>query len=163
MIKNNNQNKLSIIFEATCWILTFEMISYFMGHITRNNMDWYRLLNKSILTPPAYIFPIMWTILYSILAIVGYFLYIKRDIKEIRHIFYIFLVQMILNWSWTPVFFGLHKLNLAFLILLITILFSSYIMIRSFRHYRLVFYMFLPYLSWILFAGYLNFVICIIN
>jgi tryptophan-rich sensory protein len=163
MIKTNNQNKLNPVFKATCGIITFEIISYCLGLITRNNMDWYNLLNKSILTPKGYVFSIVWTILYAFLAISGYFLYRRKDREEIRKIYYIFILQMLFNWIWTPVFFGLHQLNLALVILVITILLTSYIMIRSFRCYRLVFYMFLPYLCWILFAGYLNFVICIIN
>jgi len=145
------------------WISSFEIISYCMGLITRNNMDWYRLLNKSILTPKGYVFSIIWTILYVLLAISGYLLYKTRDKKEIRHLSYIFLIHMLFNWIWTPVFFGLHKLNLALVILVITILLTSYLVIRSFRYYKLVFYLLLPYFCWILFACYLNFVICIIN
>ena len=150
-------------FQAIFWVITFETISYFMGLITRDNMHWYGLLQKSILTPKGYVFSIIWPILYVLLAISGYLLYQSRDKREIKQLSSIFLIHMLFNWIWTPVFFGLHQLNLALVILVITIILTTYIMIRSFKYCRSVAYLLLPYLCWILFAGYLNFVICIIN
>ena len=150
---------LSVIY----WIASFEIISYSMGLLTRNNMEWYKLLNKSILTPPAYIFPIVWTILYAILAVSGYFIYIKRSSREIKPFFILFLIQMLFNWSWTPVFFGMHKPNVALAILFLTISCTCYMLIRAIHSYRIIFYLLLPYFCWIVFAGYLNLVICISN
>ncbi len=154
---------MNIVFQIIPWIISFEAISYFMGFITRNNMEWYKLLEKSALTPPAYIFTIVWTILYAMLAVVGHFLYVNKSRVEIKPISILFLIQMLYNWIWTPVFFGLHKPEIALVILLLTIFFTFRILIKTVEFYRPQFYLLLPYFGWILFAGYLNQVICILN
>ncbi len=155
----NKFKSLSIIY----WIVSFEVISYFMGLITRNNMEWYKLLEKSSLTPPSYIFPIVWTILYAILAVIGYFLYIERHKVEIKPIALLFFIQMLFNWLWTPLFFGLHEPNIALLFLFSTIFFTGFILTKTINSYKPIFYLLLPYFCWIIFAGYLNLVICILN
>lgn len=155
-------NKLKY-FLAIYWVIAFEIISYGMGVITRSNMDWYKLLNKSILTPPGYIFSTIWIILYAVLAGSAYLLHRERKKAKIKQILLLFFLQMLFNWSWTPIFFGLHKINIALWILILTISLTSYILIQSVSYCRVVFYLLLPYLCWLLFACYLNLMICILN
>jgi len=155
-------NKLKY-FLAIYWVIAFEIISYGMGLITSSNMDWYKLLNKSIITPPDYIFPTVWTILYAVLAWSAYLLYREREKAKIKQILFLFFLQMLFNWSWTPIFFGLHKINIALGILILTISLTSYILIQSVSYCRIVFYLLLPYFCWLLFACYLNLMICILN
>lgn len=161
-MSNNMNNKLKY-FLAIYWVVAFEIISYGMGLITRSNMDWYKLLNKSIITPPDYIFPTVWTILYAVLAGSAYLLYREREKAKIKQILFLFFLQMLFNWSWTPIFFGLHKINIALGILILTISLTSYILIQSVSYCRIVFYLLLPYFCWLLFACYLNLMICILN
>lgn len=161
-MSNNLNNKLKYL-PAIYWVIAFEIISYGTGLITRNNMDWYKLLNKSIITPPDYIFPTVWTILYSILAGSAYLLYREREKAKITQILLLFFLQMLFNWSWAPIFFSLHKINIALGILILTISLTSYILIQSINYYRIVFYLLLPYFCWLLFACYLNLMIYILN
>lgn len=51
------------------WIFAFQLISYGIGLVTRSNMDWYQALEKTPVNPPDLAFPIVWTILYVLLAI----------------------------------------------------------------------------------------------
>lgn len=82
-MSNNMHNKLKY-FLAIYWVIAFEIISYGMGLITRSNMDWYKLLNKSIITPPDYIFQTVWIILYAVLAWSAYLLYRERKKVKIK-------------------------------------------------------------------------------
>lgn len=158
-MSKNKINFLSLI----VWIVSFELVSYYMGLISRGNRGWYGLLEKSILTPPGYVFSIVWPLLYISLAVTGYFLYQKISISKIKQIFFLFILQMIFNWSWSLVFFGLQEAKIAFGILLIIFILTSYILIKSFDFYRIIFYLLLPYFFWMIFAGYLNLIICILN
>ena len=155
-------NKLKY-FPAIYWITTFEIISYGMGLITRSNMDWYKLLDKSIITPPGYIFSIVWTILYAFLGWCAYLLYSKRKNKKIKQMLFLFLLQILFNWSWIPIFFGLHNVNMAFGILILTISLTLCILIKSFSYWQAVASVLIPYFCWLLFACYLNLMICILN
>jgi benzodiazapine receptor len=150
-------------FAVIYWIIGFEIISYSMGLITRNNMDWYKLLNKSALTPPGYIFSVVWVMLYVTLAISSYLLYQKKEEAKIRQILFLFLLQMLCNWIWTPIFFGLHQIQIALGILMLTILLTAYIMMQSLKYYRIITYILLPYFLWLLFAAYLNGMVYILN
>jgi len=109
----NITNKKHKYCMALYWILVFEIISYGIGIITKDNIEWYRMLNKPGITPPEIVFPIIWTILYAILGLAGYFLYNEMYRKEIKPILILFLFQMIINWSWTPIFFGTHYYSVA--------------------------------------------------
>ncbi len=65
-------NKTSGI-KLIVWILFFEMIGFFLGLLTQANIySWYEGLHKSILTPPGWVFSVVWLILYALLAIVGF-------------------------------------------------------------------------------------------
>ncbi|MFO8677336.1 TspO/MBR family protein [Legionella pneumophila serogroup 1] len=91
--------------ELIAWIITFEAIGFFLGMLTQANIpSWYEELNKSGLTPPGPVFSIVWSILYALLAIVGWVLWCSRNESEMRSVFYLYSVQMLMNWAWTPLF-----------------------------------------------------------
>ena len=110
------------------WIAFFELISAAIGLSTRFGMyPWYSNLNKSSLTPPGYVFSIVWPLLYCSLAILGYLLYRKRKNSVIDKLFKLYWVQMILNWLWSPIFFNLHLTGIALFILMLIVTINSYI------------------------------------
>lgn len=89
------------------WILMFELIGFSLGLLTRANIpSWYEGLYKSILTPPGWVFSVVWIILYAFLAIVGFILWQNRSKPQIRRALNLYLVQLIMNWVWTPLFFS---------------------------------------------------------
>ena len=93
-----------------------------------NNL-WYQSLNKSALTPPGYVFSVAWTILYILMAI-SVFLYIKGGInKEKTFALWVFGIQLILNLLWSPIFFGLHNVYLAFGIILLLLILVLWVIV----------------------------------
>ena len=113
------------------WIAFFELISAAIGFSTRFGMyPWYLYLNKSSLTPPGYVFSIVWPLLYCSLAILGYLLYRKRKNSGIDKLFKLYWVQMILNWLWSPIFFNLHLTGIALFILMLIVTINSYIILK---------------------------------
>ena len=102
------------------------MISFFIYTLTPliggiivsifSNIASYNIINKPILSPPSYIFPIVWTILYLLL---GYSSYITKDDKKSLKIFYI---NLAINFIWTFIFFNLSNYFQGFILILIMIL-----------------------------------------
>jgi benzodiazapine receptor len=143
------------------WIIIFELISAAIGFSTSLGMyPWYINLKKSSFTPPGYIFSIVWPLLYSSLAILGYRLYKSRINPNIYILFKLYCIQMILNWLWSPIFFNLHLTYIALLILILIVIINGYIILQLSGYNK---YLILPYFLWICFALYLNAVIVIIN
>lgn len=155
-----NKNYLSL----TAWILIIEAIGAIIGSLTKSNIDnWYVMLNRSFLTPPNYYFGIAWTILYLMIAISGWLFWQLTYNHELKHVKKLFIVQMILNWSWTPIFFKYHLLGAAFICIFLIIILVTLIIIKSFKKAFLPSILLFPYLLWLIFASYLNFYIWINN
>lgn len=145
---------------ALLWIVIFQIIGYFLGTITQHDViSWYPTLHKSSLSPPDIVFPIVWFILYGMLAVSGYALWQSRHDPKAKLALVVYGLQMLLNWAWTPLFFYFHWIG-ASLFCLIAIIILTLVTIILTRHvYRLSCVLLIPYFVWLLFAGYLNAVI----
>ncbi|KTD58122.1 tryptophan-rich sensory protein [Legionella sainthelensi] len=146
------------------WILTFELIGFVLGLLTQANIpSWYEGLHKSILTPPGWVFSIVWIILYVFLAIIGFILWQSRCQPQIKMLFNLYLLQLIMNWMWTPLFFQLHWMGFSFLWILIMIGLNAIIILKIKNIERGIALLLIPYFLWIIFASYLNGMIWILN
>ena len=122
-----------------------------------SSSQWYKNLNKSSLTPPSWVFGVVWPLLYTSIGIY----YILMLLNTSCSLFscsplIIFTAQMILNIIWSPIFFRYKKPKIAFIILLAMICLTFYTLYVSFRINKLYTYILIPYMLWISFAGYLN-------
>lgn len=128
------------------------------------DLSWYNTLVKPFFTPPAWLFGPAWTILYILMAISAYLVW-KNGIrkKTVKYALKIFAIQLILNLSWSPVFFGLHNVLLALLIILVL----WYFVLKTIRIFykidKRASYLLWPYLVWVSFATVLNFSVWILN
>jgi tryptophan-rich sensory protein len=133
--------------------------------ITRNNMDVYDMLKTPPLSPPSILLPIVWTVLYVLMGISSAMIYIDReknpDAAKKGLIWY--GVSLVLNFSWSIIFFNLQAAFFALLVLLVLL----YTIIRTILEYRKVnpraAYLQIPYAIWVAFAGYLNAGIWLLN
>ena len=149
---------------ALLWIIVFQFIGYLLGRMTQHDIPfWYLSLHKSILTPPNIVFPIIWSILYVMLAISGYSLWQHRHQSKARLAFVFYVLQVLLNWAWTPIFFYLHWIGTSFLCLMVIIILTLMTNITTRNTYKLSCIMLIPYLIWLIFAGYLTAILWIGN
>ena len=154
-MKNRSQ-----IYSLLLWILAIQFFGYLFGGMTKTDIgSWYYNLEKSSLTPPNFVFGIVWPILYCLIAISGWRIFQGRSSKDNQAIRTYYIIQLLLNWSWTPLFFHLHQTKLALLCIICIIFFTSLIIISAYRKMRLVSLLMLPYLLWLILASYLNYVI----
>jgi len=127
---------------------------------------WYADLNKPFFTPPAFVFAPIWTILYILLAVFYWRLdnLITSENKQyISKLKGLFILQMVLNFMWTPAFFGLNNIILGLLILFALDILVIRMTWLSFKLDKKCFYISLIYLLWLLFATSLNLSTFILN
>ncbi len=106
---------------------------------------------------PRIIFPIVWTILYFMMA-VSYYLVSSKE-KTLG----IYLAQLIFNSLWTVLFFGLKLRLLAFIWLVILFILVIIMLIKYYKLNKTAGYLLIPYSLWLIFAGYLNLSIYLLN
>ncbi|HAT8321100.1 TPA: tryptophan-rich sensory protein [Legionella pneumophila] len=144
--------------------LPLKQLVFFLGMLTQANIpSWYEELNKSGLTPPGPVFSIVWSILYALLAIVAWVLWCSRNESEMRSVFYLYSVQMLMNWAWIPLFFVLHWTGLGFLWILVMAGLTGLLILSLKNKKESIAILLLPYLVWLLFAAYLNGMIWLLN
>ncbi len=119
--------------------------------------NWYNALNKPFLTPPSVVFPIAWTILYTMIALSAFFFLKNGFSKEKILPFSVFVVQLGLNLAWSPVFFGKHDINGAFLIVVLLAVFVLFNIILFYKYSKIAGILLIPYFIWVIFASYLNY------
>ncbi len=129
---------------------------------TGAGMDWYDGLVKPAGTPPNWLFGPVWSTLYLLIGVSGWLIARTKSQHKSR-ILLIFLTQLLLNLSWSFLFFGMNS-TLAGLIniLLLNLLVALYIF-TSQKVVPLAGYLVIPYQLWILYAGYLNLALWYLN
>lgn len=123
---------------------------------------WYFSLTKPYLTPPAWIFAPVWSFLYLTIAFSFVLYFLKKDENKGLGYLY-FLVQMILNLIWTPVFFGTKNILLALIVIILMDVFIILTIKKFYEVKKFAGLILIPYLIWTLFATYLNFGYFILN
>lgn len=109
------------------------------------------------LSPPGFLFPIVWTILYALMGIGAAMVSMENDGKSRSLSLNLFVIQLTMNFLWTPVFFCLRAFGFAFFWLL-GLLGAVVWMTLEFRNTnRLAAALQIPYILWLCFAAYLNF------
>ena len=130
--------------------------------LNRGAMADYAVLNRPPLSPPGWLFPVVWTLLYILMAVsaamVG-----KEDSNRSRDALFVYWAQLFVNFWWSILFFawGLRLIAFFWLILLLTL---AAVMAFWFGKIRpIAGKLNIPYLLWLVFAGVLNISVYILN
>ena len=132
---------------------------FIVGLLTRAD-EKFAALNAPPLAPPAALFPIVWTILYTLMAVSITLVISKGNSDEAAKAYYL---QLIANFIWPFLFFNLGALTLSFIWLLLLIALVIVMIVRFYRVSPLAAYLQIPYLIWLLFAAYLNLGYVVLN
>jgi len=145
------------------FILLSEAIGVVSGLISASGIAAYEAAAKSALTPPAILFPIVWTILYALMGIGAARVWLSPPSQERTRGVAVFFVQLAVNFFWSIIFFNLQAYGFAFLwILVLWILIV--LMILLFRESdRIAAWLQSPYLIWVTFAAYLTYIAWMLN
>ena len=129
--------------------------------LTRDNMETFDLINKPLLAPPGWLFPIVWTILYILMGIASYLVLTSGKPNDTALIVY--GIQLVFNFFWSIIFFNLELYLFAFIWLVLLWLLILKTASLFYQVSKPAGYLMLPYLLWVTFAGYLNFFIYLLN
>lgn len=139
------------------FILLSEAVGGLSGWLTRNTMELYNtIVIQPPLSPPGWVFPIVWGILYALMGISAARIYLSPASRQRSLGLNLFVVQLAVNFFWSPIFFNLRAFGFAFLWLLLLLGLVLW-MIFTFRKVDpLAAKLQIPYLIWLTFAAYLN-------
>ncbi len=127
------------------------------------DLNWLNTLNKPALMPPPIAFGIVWPILYVMIFLSLYF-YLKDGFSKSHSVgVFFFFLQLVLNFAWTPVFFGLHKIGYSLVIIFALLVFVAITILLFFKKSKIAGWLLVPYWLWLCFATYLNYEIIRLN
>src|SRR5574344_265155 len=141
-------------------LIYYILITFLIGSVfaifTKNAGGFYQQLNKPF-ELQSIVFPIVWSIIYLLLGICAY---LVKDNKEAIRSYYI---ELIVNSFWTLLFFGFKLYLVSFIWLLLLIYLVVNMMLKFWKVNKIATYLNISYLLWLIFAGYLNFMIYYLN
>ncbi len=150
-------------------LLAFVVVSELAGIIgsvftVSSVTSWYATLAKPALNPPGWIFGPVWTTLYALMGIAAYLIY-KRGWKYsgVKTALSVFGLQLVLNTLWSIVFFGLQSPGWALVNIGAMWLAIVWTMFLFSKISKPAVWLLVPYILWVSFASYLNFMIWILN
>ena len=120
------------------------------------NYTWYQTLIQPPLTPPGWIFAPVWTVLY-LMMLASLVLYIRKcTSKKKSWGYFLFFTQILLNFTWSPIFFGLKNIVFALVVIILLDIAVLFNIIEFSKISKTSGDLLIPYFIWILFATYLN-------
>lgn len=129
--------------------------------LTQNSMQMFETIQKPPLSPPGWLFPIVWTILYVLMGIASYLVLTSK--KPNHTALTVYGIQLAFNFIWPIIFFNLELYFAAFIWLVLLWLLIVVTIIQFDSISKPAKYLMIPYLLWVTFAGYLNFTIYLVN
>ena len=121
---------------------------------------WFNALAKPSFMPPTWLFAPVWSVLYFLMAVAAWRVY---RVDGVRTAIVLWFVQLVVNAAWTPLFFGLHRVDLALADIAALIVLIVATTAVFFRRDRLAGALMIPYLAWVSFATALTFAIWKLN
>jgi translocator protein len=126
-------------------------------------VSWYPTLVPPPLTPPSWIFAPVWTLLYTLMAVAAWRVYEKRREQNVHSVLSVYAVHLLINASWSFAFFGAENILVALGILVVLVALVFSLMKMFGRIDRIAGWLFVPYLTWVSFALYLNVGFALLN
>ena len=134
------------------------------GLLTRNSMQVFEGLQQPPFAPPGVLFPIVWTILYTLMGIASYLIYTSgKDPEEVSSALTVYGVQLVVNFLWPIVFFRFGWYTFAFFWLILLWVLVIYTILLFYRISKPAAWLMVPYLLWLTYAAYLNLGIVLLN
>lgn len=130
--------------------------------LTHDAMDTYKTLQQPALAPPGWVFPVVWTVLYTMMGLAAYLVWVRDSTGRGGALFW-YGLQLVCNFLWTLIFFNMGRYALSFFWLVGLWILILVTMVSFFREISAAGWLLLPYLLWTAFAGYLNLGVWLLN
>ena len=146
------------------WIVLCEAVGIISGLLSADGMALYNAtVSKPLLTPPAWVFPIVWTILYALMGISAARVSLSPPSNWRTWGLNVFTAQLIVNFFWPLFFFNVQAFGFAFLWLILLWVLVFVTIWLFWKVDRIAAWLMIPYLIWLTFAAYLNAMVWVMN
>ena len=146
------------------WILLSEAVGFLSGLLSREGTQIYAAaITKPPLSPPAILFPIVWTVLYALMGISAARIYLAPQSRDRDRGLNLFIAQLTVNFFWSLIFFNAQAFGFAFLWLLLLWVLVLLMILQFRKTDPLAAFLQIPYLIWLTFAAYLNLGVWLLN
>ena len=164
-IASRSQLRMSFLRYALITVPAILLLGTLSGRASNSGYsnDWFAALEKPAAMPPSLAFPIAWTILYVLLGLALALILHARGARGRPAAIAFFLVQLALNYAWSPIFFGAHQVGAALIVIVAMFVLAAITALLFTRIRRLAGLLMVPYLAWLLFAAFLNWQIGVLN
>ena len=152
------KNKINYFVFISVSVLT----GLFSALLTRNNMNIYDTINTPPLSPPGFLFPIVWTILYILMGVSAARVYTANK-NNWSVSLTVWSIQLAVNFFWSILFFNFQAFLLSFIWLVLLLILIMTMIILFYKDDKTAGLIQIPYFLWVTFAGYLNFAIYLLN
>jgi len=158
-IASKSQLRMSFLRYALVTVPAVLLLGSLSGALSGSGADnqWYQALEKSPLNPPGWVFGVVWPILYVLLGLSLAMLLHARGAKNRGRALALFVVQLLLNFAWSPVFFAWHRADIALSVIAAMAVGAFALILVAWRIRVLAGLLLYPYLGWLMFAALLNY------
>ncbi len=164
-LASRSQLRMSFLRYAVVTVPALVLIGTLSGYLSNSGYSnpWFEALRKPAFMPPGWTFGVAWTILYIMIGLSLAMVLHAKGAKGREKALVLFGLQLVLNFSWSPVFFAMHKTTIA-LSLIAAMIICLIAMIFVIWRIRIAAALLLyPYLGWLMFASALNYKIVELN
>ena len=144
------------IWKKALWLVPLVVVGGSLSGIGFGPDDWYAALEKPTFQPPAYLFGIVWPALYTMIALALATVLNEPRTPQRDRAVALWVIQLVLNFAWSYVFFGAHAIDIARWHLLAILVIAALAAGRFYRIRPLAGWLMVPYLMWLIFAYTLN-------
>lgn len=157
-IASRGQLRLAYLRRALFTVPIIVLLGFLSGRVANSGYGnrWFDALEKPALMPPGWAFGAAWTILYVLMGLALAMVLHARGARLRGPAIGLFVVQLILNLGWSPLFFRAHQVDAALILLIVLLGFVIATTWLFWRIRRTAGVMLVPYIAWLCFAGYLN-------
>lgn len=150
------------ITELLIFIVSAELTGALSRLLSGNSFEFFETLTKPPFSPPGWIFPVVWFILYALMGFAAYLIY-KSDSKGRNSSLVIYTAQLFLNFLWSIVFFRFNLTGLSVAVILALLVLVTVMIFKFGKINPKAAAVNIPYLLWLLYASYLNIGILLLN
>ena len=164
-IASPGQLRLAYLRWALFTVPAIVLLGFLSGRLANSGYGnrWFDALEKPALMPPGWLFGVAWTILYVLMGLALAIVLHARGAKGRGPAIALFLVQLVMNLAWSPLFFRAHQVGSALVLILALIVVVAITTWLFARIRRVAGLLLLPYLAWLAFASFLNYEIGRLN
>ena len=146
------------------WIAATLFVGLLSGLLSMGGMEIYNdTAIKPALTPPSILFPIVWTVLYTLMGFSAARVWLAEPSENRNRGLNLYVAQMIFNFFWSLIFFNAQAFGFAAIWLLVLWLLVFFMILEFYKVDKLAALLQIPYLVWLTFAGYLNVAVWLMN